>query len=612
MAFLIHAVSASATGREIRRSRRIEGERVTIGRDPSSDIVLADLEVVLDHALLVQTGPHRLIVRSLTGVPFSIDGRSTQEAEVDSRAGAEIRIAGFRLEIAWDEEAGAIAVTVERYGQIAASASDEERDERQLFTLAGVAPSRRLMAWAGALLVLLLFLAWPITAYVNAGHKKLTAEQMTAGVSGFHGDRSWSAGPLSTAHSALSNDCTACHVKAFVSVRDEACKTCHTTVHDHADPKKLEVALAPSSIGGKLSLAVAHAFNRPAGRCIDCHTEHKADAMPIAAPSQKFCADCHADLKEKLPETKLGDTKDFGTGHPEFQPAILIKPGSQPVFQRTSLDAHPKQDTGLIFPHDLHLSATNGVARMAQALGQVKAGGLDCTACHKADPNGAGFLPVTMEKDCQSCHSLAFGRRDGQVRTLRHGEVDQAIAQVRDFYGAGGGTPVQPLAGYMRKRPGDFAAAQVAGLPGAAGSAGQAIHALFAPNGACADCHRITGPSRPGAVDFKIAPVTLQDHFFVNGWFDHRAHTQEACASCHTAAKSADARDVLIPGIATCRNCHVGENGAGIAKKAQVASGCAMCHVYHKDDRRAATAANREEKRKVLQPSTTASVKESG
>ncbi|MDO6414776.1 cytochrome c3 family protein [Sphingomonas sp. BIUV-7] len=610
MSFLIHAVSVSATGREIRRSRRLEDARITVGRDPASDIVLTDLEVTLNHAELIQTGPHRLIVRAVAGIPFTIDGRSTLESEVDARAGTEIRIAGFRLEIAWDEAESAIGVTVERYGL--PGGGDEERDERQLFTLVGVAPSRRLLAWAGALIVLLAFVAWPIASYMAASGKKLTSEQMMAGAAGFHGDRSWSAGPLSAAHASLQNNCTACHTKAFVSVRDDSCKTCHASVHDHADPEKLRVALAPDTIGGKLSLAVAHAFNRPAGRCVDCHTEHKGQAMQIAAPNQKFCADCHSDLKAKLPETALGDTKDFGTAHPQFRPAILIQPGANPVFRRTSLDAHPRQETGLLFPHDLHLSATNGVARMAQALGQVKQGGLECAGCHTPDPSGAGFQPVTMEKDCQSCHSLAFGRRDGQVRTLRHGDVAQAIAQVRDFYGAGGGTSVQPLEGYARKRPGDFAAAQLASLAAPGGSTGQAIRALFAPNGTCADCHRITGPSRAGAVDYKIAPVTLPDHFYVNGWFDHRAHATESCASCHNAPKSNDAREVLIPGIATCRNCHVGENGGGIAKKAQVASNCAMCHVYHKDDRRGATAAQRQEKRKFAQPSPAASVRDSG
>lgn len=612
MAFLIHAVSASATGREIRRSRRVDGDTATIGRDPSSDIVLADLEVTLNHAVLQQVGPHRVLVRSFTGLPFSIDGRSTEQSEVDARTGAEVRIGGFRLEIAWDEDAKAIGVTVERYGLLAASS--EARDERQLFTLAGVAPSRRILAWASAIIILLAFLAWPVGSYLSARDQKLTPAQMVAGASGFHGDRSWSAGPLSPSHAALANNCTACHAKAFVAIRDESCKTCHQTVHDHADPEKLRVALAPDTVSGKLSLAVAHAFNRPAGRCVDCHTEHKGTSMQIAAPAQKFCADCHGELKAKLPETTLGNAGDFGTSHPDFRPAILVRAGAHPVLQRAALESHPRQNEGLIFPHDLHLSATNGVARMAQALGQVKTGGLTCAGCHTPDPNGAGFLPVTMEKDCQSCHSLSFGRRDGQIRTLRHGDVAQAIAQVRDFYGAGGGMPVQPLAGYMRKRPGDFAAAQVAGLSGTSGSAGQAIRALFAPNGTCADCHSITGPSRPGALDYKIAPVSLQQSFFVNGWFDHRSHANQDCASCHGAAKSRDARDVLIPGIANCRTCHVGEGkGGGIVRgHAQVSSNCAMCHVYHRDDHAPATAERRQDKKNPPQPLAAGSVKDSG
>ena len=611
MAFLIHAVSASASGREIRRTRRIDGDTATIGRDPASDIVLADLEVTLNHAVLMQTGPHRLIVRSLTGLPFSIDGRSTEEAEIDARSGAEVRIGGFRLEIAWDDEAKAIGVTVERYGLLAASS--ETRDERQLFTLASVAPSRRILAWASAIIVLLAFLAWPVGSYLAAKDKTLTPAQMVAGATGFHGDRSWSAGPLSPAHAALANNCTACHAKAFVSIRDESCKTCHRTVHDHADPEKLRVALAPDTVGGKLSLAVAHVFNRPAGRCVDCHTEHKGTEMQISAPAQKFCADCHADLKAKLPETKLGNAADFGSSHPDFRPAILVKAGLQPVLKRIPLADHPRQNEGLIFPHDIHLSATNGVARMAQTLGQVKSGGLDCAGCHTPDPNGAGFLPVTMEKNCQSCHSLSFGRRDGQIRTLRHGDVPQAIAQVRDFYGAGGGVPVEPLAGY-RRRPGDFAAAQVAGLSGANGSAGQAIRALFAPNGTCADCHSISGPSRPGALDYKIAPVSLQKRFFVDGWFDHSAHDTQECASCHAAPTSRDARDVLIPDVANCRNCHVGEGkGGGIVRgHAQVSSNCAMCHVYHRDDRAPATAERRLEKKRAAQPFASGSVKDSG
>ncbi|MCA1749178.1 MAG: cytochrome c3 family protein, partial [Sphingomonadales bacterium] len=38
--------------------------------------------------------------------------------------------------------------------------------------------------------------------------------------------------------------------------------------------------------------------------------------------------------------------------------------------------------------------------------------------------------------------------------------------------------------------------------------------------------------------------------------------------------------DLLLPGIATCRECHAGENGGG----ERVASSCALCHSYHQGD----------------------------
>jgi hypothetical protein len=72
-------------------------------------------------------------------------------------------------------------------------------------------------------------------------------------------------------------------------------------------------------------------------------------------------------------------------------------------------------------------------------------------------------------------------------------------------------------------------------------------------------------------------PVTLVTRFMQNGWFDHKAHKQEKCTSCHLADKSSSSSDLLLPGIKDCRTCHLGEH----AKNAEVPSGCAMCHSYH-------------------------------
>ena len=47
MAFLLRQISHSADGREIVRPSRVEGDRLTIGRDPGCDVHLTDLAVAL-------------------------------------------------------------------------------------------------------------------------------------------------------------------------------------------------------------------------------------------------------------------------------------------------------------------------------------------------------------------------------------------------------------------------------------------------------------------------------------------------------------------------------------------------------------------------------------
>jgi hypothetical protein len=70
--------------------------------------------------------------------------------------------------------------------------------------------------------------------------------------------------------------------------------------------------------------------------------------------------------------------------------------------------------------------------------------------------------------------------------------------------------------------------------------------------------------------------------YLLHGWFDHNAHKTETCQTCHKAEGSNVATDLLIPDLASCRNCHVGENGAHLKPvEKPVKSGCAMCHDYH-------------------------------
>jgi predicted CXXCH cytochrome family protein len=570
MAFVLRTISHSAEGREIVRTLRVEGDRLTIGRDPHCDVHLTDLAVALRHAA-VERNAGRLDVVVEPGLSVELNGRKTSDGTIELGAGGDLLIASHVLRF-MPTPAGSdeIAVAIER---TAAGEAKLDKSAERLFTLAPVLPGKRVMAWLLTLLVLGLCLAWPIKASFDR-HQR--AEKFAR----FHADEMWSSGSLSLAHAGLKNDCTACHVTPFEAVRDAACKTCHQAVHDHADPFRLARARPDLGRWRRIELAFKERFNLPPGRCVECHTEHEGpQAMPATA--QRFCADCHGDLRKKLPDTRLADAGDFGRSHPEFQPVLIAGwSGERPVLQRLSLAERPRENSGLKFPHGMHLSRTNGVAQMARRLSGAYGFGqaLICSDCHDPSPDGARFQPVDMEEDCAMCHSLAFDRVGGTLRTLRHGEPAQVVADLRDFYRGRSVAAPSVLAPAARRRPGDAPdlrnRLQFARGPG---SAERAIRAVFSPGGACYDCHSVEAPP-PGSLDFRIRPVAFPLRYLHKGWFDHRAHTTQSCTSCHAAGRSNAASDLLIPGLASCRTCHGGEGSS----KA-VPSSCAMCHDYHMD-----------------------------
>lgn len=580
MAFLLRQVSHSAEGREIVRESRLDDDLLRIGRDPEADIRLTDLAVALHHAVIERVSAGQLGVSAVEGLKLELNGSSVNFGRIDLAQGGEIRIASHLLRV-MPTPAGAsdIELVLER---VAEADADTGPDVEQRFSLSEVLPGKRATAWVLSFLILGLFLAWPIKSFYDQRHARIDAPQAQARLASFHSDESWSSGPLSTAHAFLQTNCTACHQQAFVSVRDESCRACHTKIHDHADPFRMARAQPDLSRWGRVQLAFKQTFNLPAGRCIDCHTEHEG---PQVAPvvQQRFCSDCHADLDAKLKDTRLGDAGDFGKLHPQFQPAVITEwNGDRPVLRRESLAQKPQDISNLKFPHDMHLSKTNGVAQMARRLSASNGFGnaLECKDCHTPTPDGVRFQPVTMEKNCMMCHSLAFDRVGGTLRTLRHGDPRQVIADLRDFYRARLPNPPATLGGMARREPGDANAAhniRQFQLGSGPGQADRMIRAVFSRGGACYDCHQVVAPPA-GSMNFEIRPVAFPQRYMLHGWFDHRPHEQEACTTCHKATTSASATDLLLPDLASCRECHGGESSS-----ADVPSTCAMCHDYHRD-----------------------------
>ncbi|HEY5070519.1 MAG TPA: hypothetical protein VII63_00665 [Caulobacteraceae bacterium] len=614
MSFTLRQVTRRAAGGEIVRSRPIAASEPIIGRGADCDIHLTDLAVGLRHARLRMAGAHRVQIEALGELAVEVAGAFVRTAELPLAEAPEIAIGSHVLAFAQGAAADEVVVTVVRREDARARPATEM--ERAVFSPPATVFGKRRLAWSLGLGILVVCLALPAALFFS-GHRRAT----------IHADQQWSSGPLSEAHGFLNGNCQACHREAFVAVRDDACLACHMNdraavsilrvaaeVHargspfapkligDHAAHGRLLAATPlPAAFGARVKALFERAFHHPNDRCASCHLEHIAagrpgravkvvSTRPRATPflaSVNSCTDCHAGLNARLPTTALFDVPDWGR-HPDFRPLLTVS-AKGPRLERIALERRPIEHQGVAFSHRLHLDTAGGVARLAQVLGPGRGYGppLSCANCHRPDQAGRSFQPVEMERDCSACHSLAFARSGGALRTVPHGSVVRVVAALEAFYGMHrGGAPAS--LGNGRRRPG--LAAEIAewlrrALAAKAPSARAlgAIHATFAAGGICSNCHVIGRPKYAASVAYAVAPVRLTVRYLPRGGFDHDvpAHHQDAqgrltCGVCHAARQSDRSEDVLLPRIAQCAACH------GKAQAAQAApAACAECHSYH-------------------------------
>ncbi len=607
MSFVVRQIAKRADGGDIIRTRSFDAAEITVGRGTDCDIQLADLGVMLRHARLSLLANGQVAIEATGGIPLEIDGKFVNRADLDVAGAPRIDIASHRLTLSRGDTPGAIAVTAERV--IAASDAADAGAETGIFSLAGTMPGKRSLAWVLAGLILVTCLALPLWVMAGrdarlpkdmvaaaahpdgAGRLTPASAQLVAAKDGWRPDTLWSSGPLSTAHAGLANNCGACHQKAFVSVTDGACIACHTPAATPAHAADDRLARGRVVATG-LTADVHKGLNLPQGRCASCHKEHEGPRGALLV-AENFCTDCHAGLAARLTDTRLSNVPDW-PGHPQFRATLVRTPSlTNPRFERVSLAARPRENSGLVYPHGLHQSAINSVANMVRKQGlPSRDGALSCGYCHTPDSDGVRFRPIEMEKNCGACHDLAFARDGGVVRTLPHGKPQQVAGIIRDFYLSQALAPrasVQRLA-FERRAPGRMAELEAADLrltsPGEARArADTAIAGIFGRGGVCSDCHGVinTGATN-AALRYDIAPVTLTDHYLPKGRFPHNQHNSydgktgdAACKACHKgAATSKLASDVLLPPVAQCRDCH------GSTKvKTNVAATCATCHGYH-------------------------------
>lgn len=590
MAIRVEFIRRRPGGRVTVRPTIYDKREVTLGRATDCDVHLSDLRVGLHHARLIQLSADKARIEANGDHRVRVNNSQIRRRDISLNDGSTIRIGPYQLTASKAETQGDLLVSIELVE--APTPIRDKRDEQAVFSMKGYALDKRVTAWALIGLIFALFLAAPIFLHFRAAEPE--ADSATAKLA-LATNQHWLAGGMSSAHANLVEDCRDCHVEPFTRVKDEDCLTCHEEMRDHADPLSLH-ASRPITEGSEKWLASLRAgLNIPEGRCGSCHFEHNGDDGVLPSDSQ-LCIDCHAEMDQRFTDTTLVNVSNFGRRHPEFKPLIVLDPQAEDgAMKRVSLVDRPKENNGLEFPHDFHLSDDEVIRKLETLPANLRARygeGLDCADCHTIDAAGALIEPIEMETHCSDCHSLAFATSDNTVRNLPHGEPEEVRETLEDFYLAQATQLLlgdQP-AGVLERQLSAEARARRERLRAQAFADAQRntdamIRRIFSEDGVCTKCHENEDPAMRAALangDLpEFTPVRLTIRYHPMAFFNHAAHETGDinCSTCHKAETSSQSADVLMPSITVCRACHDDTSG-----RTGIASDCLTCHAYHDDD----------------------------
>lgn len=593
---LVETVRPDDTQIGARVGRAVSGDTLTLGRAAACKIYLPDPRVRLEHARIRRAEDGWLYLDAAGPVLIDQQPRSSVRLAV----GQKISIGPYDFIVETVEDGSERPdprVTLSFELRAAAQAPAQTQAPSTAVGVDGGWIGRRALAWMLSLAMLALF-GWPVwhahqpaepasaaamlrapsmgaqaaapapPAAVPASLPRSVADlqaQTLRWVSS-HGkglDALWNPGTVSSAHQSFGQDCRSCHEKPFVRVTDASCTACHADTGDHIR----DVTVSQHTFQGQ--------------RCATCHKEHQG-TMGMRTADTVGCVQCHGNVRAYSPLTTLGNVSDFARDHPPFRLSIRQRAPGHPV-QRVTQTAALRNDTGLVFPHDIHLDK----AGIKGPTGPVATGGrvvLACANCHVPDAPGTGFEPVTMAKHCQSCHRLSV---DPQVpdRQVPHAKPEVVAVAVREIYASlavdrfpVGLVTVNSL---LQRPAGDPAVGQAtsAGVWVRQQSQATFNHMFAARNGVCKTCHAVQSekPAGPRAALWTVAPIVTTERWLPQTLFSHAQHKQAACVSCHAAPQSRHASDILIPDLASCRTCHTGAT----KDQEKVVSRCDSCHGFH-------------------------------
>jgi len=539
---------------------QVDGNSLEIGRGTGNGLVLEDLHIALRHAV-IEYVDGRYVIKDLETTSGTYVGHRSVRIRPLAH-GDVVHIGNYNLRIGLASREGPLTIDVTRQtgdegadGRAAVSYLARYRLSESVWT------KGRLTVW-GLVLVLGVPVVLLLFGNISWGKKTWRATNLLA------------PGGVTQAHQFIGHDCASCHTETWKAPTTTSCTPCH-----------------PSP--------VHHANQVSSPDCVSCHREHRSDHKPLTKMGDHFCVSCHGDLQTDTgkPPQFAQHIRAFEDGHPEFS-AALKGPHESKVTRVKLSDKAALHDPGAMkLNHELHLTP--------ERMKKLGFKPLACANCHRADKQGAYMAPITYTEHCAQCHPLEFDERfPGQV--VQHGKQPEGIQDfLKDNFtrrclerSVEQTAPPQEGsdAGTERRRPGQALALPREPQVATAASVLQcrdegvrdAQKRLYAggKQSVCGLCHTLQDPVA-GAQLPTVVPPTIPERWLPHGEFHHQVHmramkhrtadNQALCESCHRpdlgASKSTQTTDILLPGIASCQECHSASGGASLQ--------CVTCHRYH-------------------------------
>ena len=442
--------------------------------------------------------------------------------------------------------------------------------------------------------------------------------------------RLYNSGPVSTAHAMFGARCEHCHAATpaaaagvapaaafFVPVSDRACSVCHEGPTHH-DSQPFTPACSSCHFEHKGRERLVDLTDR---QCTQCHAglTTKEGRAPAFAAKIRHLSSGH-------PEFAVTASKAGAPARVRLDETPGPADGAQ-----VCLD-HQKHLKPGLFRADApwYRPGAKGIVDTPKGLR------LGCTYCHRPQDDGAYMAPISYAKHCADCHPLAFDNDKFPGVAAPHDKPEIVHAFLRTKYAEApeGERVARPSekeavaekpdeeAGRPRRRLGAREPVEEerprrrrgepneTPPPKAAAKGVKDVEALlFFKNKESADtcllCHTLTvtmatkpsvscvetngKPASEAAALIEpiraalqaargeklpaVAATRIPSRWLPHSRFDHRAHRPLACAECHRASESTRTADVLLPSVATCRECHREAAGARAV--------CVECHHYH-------------------------------